>query len=170
MVALVALAALAALVAFVALGAGSVGSPAPTSIDSVARSAALAALADLPRDPLGVRVGAESGSGPSTSPSLDRSRPASAAFAPRFDLQVTDRLLAPRTGVRGVKIQPTPGTGLPPMSRPGSKSHGRSAWNSWNESLDRTSAPDFSAMRRMNPSPRPMAPAGGVIISPCSTA
>src|SRR5829696_3889633 len=37
---------------------------------------------------------------------------------------VTMRLLAPRTGERGAKIQPTPGTGLPPMSRPSSKSHG----------------------------------------------
>ena len=33
------------------------------------------------------------------------------------------RLLGPRTGVRGVKIHPTPGTGLPPMSRPSSNSH-----------------------------------------------
>ena len=97
------------------------------------------------------------------------SRPGSDA-CPRFDRAVTDRLRAPRTGVRGVKIHPTPGTGFPPISLPGSKSQGRSAWNSWNESLDSTNAPDFSAIRRMNPSPLPMAPAGGVIISPCSTA
>jgi hypothetical protein len=33
-------------------------------------------------------------------------------------------LLVPRTGWRGVKIQPTPATGFPPISRPMSKSHG----------------------------------------------
>ena len=90
--------------------------------------------------------------------------------ASRLDLAVTERLRGPRTGVRGVKTQPTPGTGLPPISRPASNSQGRSAWNSWNESLDSTRAPDFSAMRRMKPSPRPTAPAGGVTISPCSMA
>ncbi len=37
---------------------------------------------------------------------------------------VAARLLTPRTGSRCVKIHPTPGTGLPPMSRPSSKSHG----------------------------------------------
>ncbi len=62
--------------------------------------------------------------------SLTVSRSTSAARPSRLDLEVTDRLRAPRTGVRGVKIQPTPGTGLPPMSRPGSNSQGRSAWNS----------------------------------------
>ena len=44
----------------------------------------------------------------------------------RFDRvsAVAARLLTPRTGSRCVKIHPTPGTGLPPMSRPSSKSHG----------------------------------------------
>ena len=32
------------------------------------------------------------------------------------------RLRGPRTGVRSEKIHPTPGTGLPPISRPRSKS------------------------------------------------
>jgi hypothetical protein len=80
------------------------------------------------------------------------------------------RLFGPRTGVRGVKIHPTPGTGLPPISRPSSKSHLYSPWNSWNESLDSTTAPVRSAMRSRNPSPRPMAPAGGDTISPASSA
>ncbi len=62
------------------------------------------------------------------SSSLPRPAPSSSvALASRFDLLVTDRLFAPRTGVLGVKIQPTPGTGLPPMSLPGSNSQGRSA-------------------------------------------
>ena len=34
------------------------------------------------------------------------------------------RLAGPRTGTRSMKTQPTCGTGLPPISRPGSKSHG----------------------------------------------
>ena len=71
------------------------------------------------------------------------------------------RLLGPRTGVRGVKIQPTPGTGLPPTRRPSANSQLYSPWNSWNESLERTVAPVRSAICRRNPSPRPMAPAGG---------
>ena len=37
---------------------------------------------------------------------------------------VAARLLAPRIGRRGVKIQPTPGTGSPPMSRSSWKSQG----------------------------------------------
>ena len=73
-------------------------------------------------------------------------------------------------GRRGVKIQPTPGTGFPPMSRPSSKSHGCSPWNSWNESLESTMAPVRSAMRKTKASPRPMAPAGGETISPLSIA
>ena len=69
-----------------------------------------------------------------------------------------------------MKIQPTPGTGLPPTKRPSSKSHGCSPWNSWKESLERTTAPVRSAMRKTKASPRPMAPAGGEIISPFSMA
>ncbi len=80
------------------------------------------------------------------------------------------RLFGPRTGVRGVKIQPTPGTGLPPINRPSSKSHLYSPWNSWNESFDSTTAPVRSAMRSKNPSPRPTAPAGGDTISPAASA
>lgn len=96
--------------------------------------------------------------------------PVEAPFSASDLLFTAARLFGPRTGVRGVKTHPTPGTGFPPISRPGSNSHGRSAWNSWNESFERTSAPAFSAMRRMKPSPRPTAPAGGVSISPCSSA
>ena len=87
-----------------------------------------------------------------------------------FASAVAARLFGPRIGRRGVKIHPTPGTGLPPISRPSSKSHGCSPWNSWNESLERTVAPVRSAMRSTNASPRPMAPAGGEIISPLSIA
>ena len=83
---------------------------------------------------------------------------------------VAARLLGPRMGRRGVKIHPTPGTGLPPIRRPSSKSHGCSPWNSWNESLDSTMAPVRSAMRSTNASPRPMAPAGGEMTSPLSIA
>ncbi len=75
------------------------------------------------------------------------------------------RLRGPRTGVRSVKIQPTWGTGLPPIRRPGSNSHSYSPWNSWNESLENTVALARSAISSRNLSPRPMVPAGGVIIS-----
>src|SRR5580704_556119 len=71
---------------------------------------------------------------------------------------VAARLLGPRMGRRGVKIHPTPGTGFPPMSRPSSNSQGCWPWNSWKESLERTTAPVRSAMRRTKASPRPMAP------------
>ncbi len=71
------------------------------------------------------------------------------------------RLTIPRTGRRNEKIQPTPGTGFPPMRRPGSKSHSYSAWNSWKESLETTVAPVRFAICSRNPSPRPTAPAGG---------
>ncbi len=83
---------------------------------------------------------------------------------------VAARLLGPRMGRRGVKIHPTPGTGFPPISRPSSKSQGCSPWNSWKESLERTVAPVRSAMRNTKASPRPMAPAGGEMISPLSMA
>ena len=69
-----------------------------------------------------------------------------------------------------MNTQPTWGTGLPPMSRPFSNSHGYSPWNSWNESFDRMAAPARRAICRMNASPRPMAPAGGVISSLALTA
>ena len=39
-------------------------------------------------------------------------------------------VLVLRTGLRGVKIQPTPRTGLPPMRRFSLKSQGYSSWNS----------------------------------------
>ncbi len=83
---------------------------------------------------------------------------------------VAARLLGPRMGKRGVKIHPTPGTGLPPMRRPSSKSQGCSPWNSWNESFDNTTAPVRSAMRNTKASPRPMAPAGGETTSPFNMA
>ena len=72
--------------------------------------------------------------------------------------------------MRGVKIQPTPGTGLPPISRPLSNSQSCSPWNSWNESFDSTVAPVLSAMRSRKASPRPMAPAGGDTSSPAASA
>jgi hypothetical protein len=79
-----------------------------------------AGAADGPRRRPGDLVGA---SGPVGSS-------ASSAANSRFDRAVTERLRGPRTGVRGVNTHPTPGTGFPPIRRSGSKSHGRSAWNS----------------------------------------
>lgn len=38
------------------------------------------------------------------------------------DSRVARRLVGPRTGVRATNTHPTAGTGLPPMSRPSSKS------------------------------------------------
>ena len=113
------------------------------------------------------------------SPPRARERPltiskplSSASSGRRFRLaSFTDsRLRGPRTGLRGVKIQPTPGTGLPPIRRPLSKSHSYSPWNSWNESLDRTEAPTLSATRSKKASPLPMAPAGGDTTSPSNSA
>src|SRR5579885_3642772 len=104
------------------------------------------------------------------SPRVDAAAAAALRLRARSASRVATRLFGPRTGVRGVKIQPTPGTGLPPTSRPSSNSHPYSPWNSWNESFDRTSALMRSAMRSRNPSPRPMAPAGGETISPASSA
>ena len=86
-----------------------------------------------------------------------------------FDV-VAARLFAPLTGVRSVKIQPTPCTGLPPMSRPSSKSQGWSPWNSWNESFERTTAPWRWAIFKIKTSPRPIVPAGGATTSPWSSA
>ena len=43
---------------------------------------------------------------------------------------VATRLRGPLTGVRGVKILPTPGTGLPPTSREAENSQSCSPWNS----------------------------------------
>jgi len=74
------------------------------------------------------------------------------------------------TGNRGVKTQPTPFTGFPPIRRPSSKSHGYSSWNSWNESLLNTTPLMRSAIFKMKASPRPIAPAGGVTISPANSA
>jgi hypothetical protein len=48
--------------------------------------------------------------------------PLSSAFFERLASRTDIRLFGPRTGVRGVKIQPTPGTGLPPNKRPLSNS------------------------------------------------
>ena len=79
--------------------------------------------------------------------------------------RVAMRLFGPRTGVRSVKIQPTPVTGLPPTNRPSSNSHSYSPWNSWKESFEKTVAPTRSAISRRNLSPRPIVPAGGVINS-----
>ena len=122
---------------------------------AVANAMASAATFDVPRE------GGGSGGGPS-----------SPVFRPRRPdpVEVAARLRGPRTGRRGVNIHPTPGIGFPPMSRPSSNSQGCSAWNSWNESLDRTCAPTRSATRRTNASPRPMAPAGGETNSPWATA
>ena len=43
---------------------------------------------------------------------------------------VATRLRGPLTGVLGVKIQPTPGTGLPPTRRDWENSQSCSPWNS----------------------------------------
>ncbi len=51
----------------------------------------------------------------------------SPSSSPSASLRVDLRLFGPRTGRRGVKIQPTPGTGLPPTRRPSSNSHGCSS-------------------------------------------
>jgi len=93
------------------------------------------------------------------------------AFAALVDpIARAARLRTPRTGLRGVKIQPTPGTGFPPINRSSSKSQGCSAWNSWKESFDNTWAPTRSATRSRNASPRPTAPAGGDTSSAWATA
>src|SRR5215213_5468182 len=84
--------------------------------------------------------------------------------------RVALRLTGPLTGRRSTKTQPTNGTGLPPIRRPSSNSHGYSPWNSWNESLLRMRAPTLLAMLSTNASPRPMAPAGGATSSLCATA
>ena len=76
------------------------------------------------------------------------------------------RLRGPRTGWRGLKIHPMPGTGVPPSRRPRSNNQGCSPWNSWKESLESTVPSTFSATRSKNASPRPMAPAGGCTYSP----
>ena len=83
-----------------------------------------------------------------------------------FDSRTARRLTGPRTGVRLTKTQPIGGTGLPPTRRPSSKSQSKVPWNSWNESFEKTLAPALSAICRMNASPRPIAPAGGVTRSP----
>ena len=74
------------------------------------------------------------------------------------------RLVAPRTGARGTNTHPTWGIGFPPKRRPSSNSQGCAPWNSWKESLDNTTASARRATSRMNASPRPIAPAGGVIM------
>ena len=87
-------------------------------------------------------------------------------FAPRFS-RVARRLVGPRTGVRHTKTQPMAGTGLAPRSRPSSNNQSYCPpWNSWNESFEKTVPFTLSATWRMNASPRPIAPAGGVTISP----
>ena len=80
------------------------------------------------------------------------------------------RLVAPRTGARGTNTHPTWGIGFPPKRRPSSKSHGCAPWNSWNESFESTTASARRATSRMNASPRPIAPAGGVIMPPLEMA
>ncbi len=84
--------------------------------------------------------------------------------------RTASRLRGPRTGWRGLKIHPTPGTGVPPRRRPRSNNQGCSPWNSWNESFDSTVPSTFSATRSKNASPRPMAPAGGWTYSPRNAA
>src|SRR5215213_8765750 len=64
--------------------------------------------------------------------------------------RVALRLTGPLTGRRSTKTQPTNGTGLPPIRRPSSNSHGYSPWNSWNESLLRIRAPTLLSMRCTN--------------------
>ncbi len=92
------------------------------------------------------------------------------ALVTRFLARTVSRtawwLRGPRTGWRGLKIHPMPGTGVPPRRRPRSNNQGCSPWNSWNESFDSTVASTFSATRSKNASPRPIAPAGGWTYSP----
>ena len=92
------------------------------------------------------------------------------SLATTFPVRTALRLVSPRAGTRSTKTHPTWGTGLPPMRRPASNSHLYLPWNSWKLSLDRIVALAFSAMARMNASPRPMAPAGGATSSLCSIA
>ena len=80
------------------------------------------------------------------------------------------RLTGPLTGSRSTNTQPTNGTGLPPIKRPSSNSHGYLPWNSWNESLLRIRAPTLLAMLSTKASPRPTAPAGGATSSLWATA
>ena len=80
------------------------------------------------------------------------------------------RLIGPRTGDRSRNTQPTPGTGLPPTSRPSSNSQVDLPWNSWKESFERTVASALSATSSTKASPRPIVPAGAVRSSPCVTA
>src|SRR5690606_34497587 len=59
---------------------------------------------------------------------------AGAFFAlPFLASRTARRLVSPRTGLRGRKIHPTCSTGLPPIRRPSSNSHGYCPWNSWKE-------------------------------------
>ena len=100
-------------------------------------------------------------------PSLDAVLAGLAAFL----ASLTDRRLSgPRTGERSMNTQPTWGTGLPPTSRPWSNSQPYWPWNSWNESLDSTTASTRSAICNRNASPRPITPAGGVSSSPAPSA
>ena len=92
------------------------------------------------------------------------------SFATTLPVRTALRLVSPRAGTRLTNTQPTWGTGLPPMSLPSSKSHLYLPWNSWKLSFERIVALAFSAMARMNASPRPMAPAGGATSSLCSIA
>jgi hypothetical protein len=103
-------------------------------------------------------------------PRESRGSRASRPSRPPRDALVALRLTGPFTGRRSTKTQPTNGTGLPPISRPSSNSHGYSPWNSWNESLLRMRAPTLLAMLNTKASPRPMAPAGGATTSLWATA
>jgi hypothetical protein len=158
------LATLAALVALSALGLslalalvsfGAFGSfSARGALAAFAALATLAAVAFAARPPRSVGAGV-TGS------------PAATACLARLTAR---RLVGPRTGDRSTKTHPTWGTGLPPTRRPGSNSQAYWPWNSWNESFERIVASARSAICRMNASPRPIAPAGGVMISPATTA
>jgi hypothetical protein len=133
----------------VALGGGAFG----TGIGRLASGLDIGArLSRRPRPP-------RSASGSATPPS----------FLRRASLTAL-RLIGPRTGVRATNTHPMCGTGLPPISRPSSNSHGYVPWNSWNESFDSTVAPTLFAMLSRNASPRPIAPAGGATSSLFETA
>ena len=80
--------------------------------------------------------------------------------------RVATRLRGPRTGDRRTNIHPTPGTGVAPRSRPCSKSHGCSPWNSWNESFESTRPSTFSAIQQQFVSASDCLPAGGDTYSP----
>ena len=140
------------------IGLGRLPSDRPTSAD-------VSALADLVRRPpwsLG-----PAGACPNPTDPVDRSARRSARSgaglgSPASTWLVTDRLLGPRTGVRGVKIHPTPGHRLPAdqptLARRATGARRGTPGRSRSTAPGR---PTLSAIRRMKPSPAPDRPGRG---------